>query len=449
MESKKQILIVDDDDSFRKELYTLLSSDFKLSEAPNGNIARNLIKLHKFDLIISDDQMPFLTGRELLEWVKMNSPTKFILMTHHSRIIENKNIPELHPDFTLIKPFVENDLLEAIDKLLHLKNETQNETLPLSLDNQFCKVPISDFVSEKEYKYDIFIRITEVKYIKIAHKGGKIDLDRINAFHEKSIYYFYVHKKDFNHLVNFTVNFSKAVNQSSFIEKKKKIRFFRYTGELVLQNLFLNEINSTTLLYAKNFTQLSLESLCEQDELFLLLNGFNEHIDDLYAHSLAVAVVSVAIAQALGWSRQSILFKVALSGILHDIGLKEIPQEILNKPRAQLTQKEVALFETHPMRGKEILETFKNIPTDIISVAYEHHENILANGYPRRISKSQIHPITHIVKVADLFAQLTVKNPNYPVPMNPQSAFKQIEFGSRDLVNDQCLNALKSIVSAS
>lgn len=73
MTKQKKILVVDDEDSFRNVLKKLLSQRFELDEAINGQEARNLIKLQKYDLIISDDQMPFLTGIELLEWVNVLS----------------------------------------------------------------------------------------------------------------------------------------------------------------------------------------------------------------------------------------------------------------------------------------------------------------------------------------------------------------------------------------
>lgn len=281
----------------------------------------------------------------------------------------------------------------------------------------------------------------------MAHQGGKVDNERIKAFHEKKVFYFYIHKKDFIKLVNFTVNFSKVVQESSLIENRKKIRFFRYTGEIVMQNLFLNGLDLSSLSYAKNFTQLCIESICEQNEIFNMLSSFSEHVDYLYAHSLAVATISLMIAQAMGWTRNSILFKVAMSGMFHDIGLKEIPREILSKSRAELTQKDIALFETHPLRGKEILESIKQIPSDIIAVAFEHHENIIANGYPRGINKAQIHPITHIVTTANVFAKLTVKNPSCPEPLTPIEAIRHMELSSLELVDEQCFGALKSLIN--
>lgn len=123
MDEKKKILIVDDESSFREALKQLLGNRFELFEAANGQEARSLVTLKKFDLIISDDQMPFLTGTELLEWVKKNFPTKFILMLQSSKNIDKIISQEYNADNILIKPFSESELFEVIDSL-----QSQNQS---------------------------------------------------------------------------------------------------------------------------------------------------------------------------------------------------------------------------------------------------------------------------------------------------------------------------------
>ncbi len=90
-----KILIVEDDALFRETLKESLSTqEFIISEAPNGKVAREMIAFAKYDLIISDIQMPFFSGLDLLEWVKKNHPTKFILMTGFSQALEARKAHE-------------------------------------------------------------------------------------------------------------------------------------------------------------------------------------------------------------------------------------------------------------------------------------------------------------------------------------------------------------------
>jgi HD-GYP domain-containing protein (c-di-GMP phosphodiesterase class II) len=131
------------------------------------------------------------------------------------------------------------------------------------------------------------------------------------------------------------------------------------------------------------------------------------------------------IAKEVGWTSAATQFKVSLGGLLHDIGKKEIDRSILEKPRRELTAKEQEIYETHPMRGKEILAEVPSIPTDIALVALHHHENLLGRGYPARLKKDQIHPLSRLISVANRFCELALKGPNSE-PLSPTEAIDKL-----------------------
>ena len=71
---KKRILVVEDDDFFREAISDLLKKNYDVNVAPNGKAAIEQLSLQDFDLVLTDIQMPMLTGLELLEWSKKNKP---------------------------------------------------------------------------------------------------------------------------------------------------------------------------------------------------------------------------------------------------------------------------------------------------------------------------------------------------------------------------------------
>jgi putative nucleotidyltransferase with HDIG domain len=450
MSEKKKILIVEDDEILRETLASILDKKYLVVETLNGAEAKKLITLTQFDLILSDVQMPFCTGVELLQWVKENHPTKFILMTGFAHILETHKAQELGADDFLAKPFSNADLKDKIDALIDpqpISSEIAPPKAVVNLDSMYCKIPIEDFVTDKEFQYDLFIRINQNKYLKIAHKGGKIPSDRAQVYKDKGLHFFYISKKDFGKLVGFTMAFSKVVLESKTIDQDKKDRFIRYTGEMVLQHTYVNGLDDASYSVAKDLTTLSLETLSEDNQMLNVLNNFNEHADFLYAHALAVSTFSVIIANALGWTSQPMIFKLSMAGLFHDIGKKEIPKEILLKSRAEQSQKERELVESHPSRGKEILETLKQVPSEVCAVAYEHHENILETGYPRKIRYFKIHPFAKIVMVADIFANYTVKNPSQQKPVNAREAIMLMESNHKGLIDEAAFEALKKSVT--
>jgi putative nucleotidyltransferase with HDIG domain len=448
---KKKILVVEDDEYFRMALKSILGKHFEVVEAPNGKVARELLEApNDVSIVLSDIQMPFLTGVDLLAWVKKNKPLPFILMTGFSHILETQKAHDLGADDFLAKPFKEADLLEVLAK--YLPAEALAPAVPAvrlsaeDTDKLYCKIPIEDFIAEKEMEYGIYIRMSNVKYIKIAHKGGKLAEDKIRAFKEKGISHLYIQQGDFSKLVGFTLLVSKAVSASGQVEKAKKMRFMQYTGEMIMQQAYVAGTDEALFRNAKDFLTTSLDILTEDDETYSLLNLLSTHTDYLYAHSLAVSVFSVMIAKQLGWQSPQTLFKLAFAGLFHDIGKKEIPADILGKTRSLLTQKERALLESHTTRGLEILQSLKTAPSEVIQVAYEHHEDVLGQGFPQGVSKLKIHPFSLIVAVANAFCEYTIPSPQMPTPRTAPAAIQAMQTFKLASLDPAAFKALMKVV---
>ncbi len=71
-----KILVAEDDPVFRRVIvFTLERHGFVVAAANNGMIAWELAQAHDFDGLVTDHQMPGLTGIELLE--RLRSTSKF------------------------------------------------------------------------------------------------------------------------------------------------------------------------------------------------------------------------------------------------------------------------------------------------------------------------------------------------------------------------------------
>lgn len=306
----KRILLVEDNETFRAALKSILNKRYDVMEAGDGRQAREMISSFPIDLVISDIQMPHFDGVELLEWIKANHPTPVILMTGFSHILETKKAHELGADDFLAKPFKEEELKEKISRILKEEQPQAPVAAPGDLDKEFCKIPIEDFISEKQADYAVFIRMPNAKYIKIAHQGGKLPPEKVASFKEKGVNHLYIRQEDFGRLVGFTTMISKAVATSSQVNKEKKVRFMHYTGELIAQQAFVRGTDEALFRNAKDFLTTSLDLMTEEEENFALLGLLSGHTDFLYAHALGVSVFSVMIARQMGWKSPQTLFKI-------------------------------------------------------------------------------------------------------------------------------------------
>ena len=78
---KSRILVVDDEESIREFLEIMLKKEgYEVSCVEDGQQALDFLKKKSVDMVISDLQMPNVTGIELLEQVKQQYPDMLFMM---------------------------------------------------------------------------------------------------------------------------------------------------------------------------------------------------------------------------------------------------------------------------------------------------------------------------------------------------------------------------------
>lgn len=129
-----------------------------------------------------------------------------------------------------------------------------------------------------------------------------------------------------------------------------------------------------------------------------------------FTHVTNVACFAVLLIERLGCQDRQQLDRVAAGAILHDVGKRFIPLEILNK-RGPLDRSERDLIESHPQRGYEDLYGKPGIDEAQLLMAYQHHERVDGTGYPVQITAQEIHPWAQALAVVDVFEAMTGRRP--------------------------------------
>lgn len=126
-EFKGSILVVDDEVRQREILQTILKDEgYSVETAVSGEHALRLMKNCRFDLVLTDQKMPGISGIKLLEEIIALDPTiSVVLITAHGTIESAVEATKKGAYRYLTKPFDKSELLsvvtEIFDNLLHLK----------------------------------------------------------------------------------------------------------------------------------------------------------------------------------------------------------------------------------------------------------------------------------------------------------------------------------------
>ena len=118
----KYILVVDDEPDILETIVDSLEIEFdasevKIEQAINGVEALKVIKGDtKFDLIVTDLNMPEMDGIELTENIrKLNNNVAVIVFTGHGDLEEKERLSALGVTAMVKKPYVE-ELIEEVTK---------------------------------------------------------------------------------------------------------------------------------------------------------------------------------------------------------------------------------------------------------------------------------------------------------------------------------------------
>lgn len=119
-----RILIVEDSETMRSMLMATLEGldvPAKIDEAASGFEALRMLPRERYDLIVTDINMPDINGLELVSFVKRNDQYAgvpvIIVSTEGSQRDRDKGL-ELGADAYLVKPFDPDELVEVSADLL-------------------------------------------------------------------------------------------------------------------------------------------------------------------------------------------------------------------------------------------------------------------------------------------------------------------------------------------
>ena len=129
---RQRILVVEDDATIRRlNTEVLIYSGYLADAAENGAAAWDALQLNHYDLMVTDNDMPKVTGVELLQKILAACMTMPVIMATGA-LPEEKFAccPWLKPNLVLLKPYTFDELLEAVKEVLRVTADGRKEIAP-------------------------------------------------------------------------------------------------------------------------------------------------------------------------------------------------------------------------------------------------------------------------------------------------------------------------------
>lgn len=263
-------------------------------------------------------------------------------------------------------------------------------------------VPMKNFLDGRISNADVFLKLSEDKYVKIVNSGQPFDGEQVFRYTKNEITNLYIGKDDYSDHIEDCINLAVSVKNSDQLNPAVKMRVFSQIAETVIKEMKDLGFNEDVFEHAAKVTEGMTETLKDHSSISKVLNDLAKISEHQARHFVGVSIVSTMISINMGWEGDKTLSVISQAGLLHDIGLCELPPELLRKRRVDMKSSEVAEYRTHSERGKAILLGIKDIPTEIIQIVCDHHELPSGAGFPRGLRKSAIFPLSRVVALADI-----------------------------------------------
>lgn len=202
---------------------------------------------------------------------------------------------------------------------------------------------------------------------------------------------------------------------------------------------------------ASEYYQLKIENdrlIYDLKDLFSgTINAITETLDAKDSFTLGrsrrVAFLSLKIGTQLGLPAEE-LGKLELAGLLHDIGMIGVPEDLLNKAE-MLSEEEFEIVKKHVNHGVKILEDIKQL-NEVVEIIKYHHERFDGNGYPNGLSGNDIPLTSQIISLADTYDGM-VSNRSYREGMKSEEAIKLINEQSGQKFNPIVVTAFNTVIN--
>ena len=134
--SEARILLVEDD-SFLRRLgqHVLVQAGYDVATAANGAEGWTALMASAYDLLITDNQMPVLTGIELVRRVRLSNRVLPVILTSGSAGMPTGAPAWFEPGMILNKPFTPDQLLGFVSELLRPHSNRKPVALGTLIDS--------------------------------------------------------------------------------------------------------------------------------------------------------------------------------------------------------------------------------------------------------------------------------------------------------------------------
>lgn len=293
----------------------------------------------------------------------------------------------------------------------------------------------------EKYPYNIYRQVDEKIFSILLQKGTPFSISNQCFIVDEIDSNFYIKSDDKLKYYAFIQHHITDILDDDKINMDVKASLIKEIASVTMSELFNSDVNSENLSKINTLVNNSIKlMLTDRNAMYSMLKvtSFDYYT---YTHCIDVATYALGFGSYLQLELDD-LNTLGKAAMLHDIGKKNIPYEIITK-NGKLTDEEFEIIKQHPTYSVEVLTQNGETNAQMLQLIEQHHEKCDGTGYPNGLKEKKIHKLAKVIAVCDVFNALTTRR-TYKDRMTSFDAFKIM---CTQMSHHLCTETLKQFIT--
>ncbi len=426
-----KLLIIDPDEAWLGQAQKYFTDSlYDVTIVINGREAQVAMYNAKFFAVIINYATENHSCTQVLKFIKTNyTNMQIIVLLNDRSFIDNGEVTEeklkkLGATELAIKPFeigYIKELLEGHQSLSDMmlsvnKKEGVSAEAEVAMgDDSFTSIKIDEFYSSSAVLFNVYIKLSDNKYLKILHTGDTFSKERLDKYkNDKKVENLYFHNNDRRKFIHYNNFLAKKLIDNKNVPVVNKVNILKNVSEKFIEEAFTTGIKPQVIEQGKEVCENVFQLIEKQTDLYSVLKSYQDFDPSAFSHAFIVTLYSTAIIKQFEWQSKTTIETTAMACMFHDIGMIQLPQEFVGLSPKDMTAEQLEAYKKHPELGYQLVENNRGLNHSVKQIILHHHEAFDGTGFPFQKKGNKIPTLANIVCLADDFVHIMIEGKLLP-----------------------------------